>query len=199
MEQSLAKHELPELPYAKDALEPYISAETLEYHYGKHHKTYVDTLNGMLPGSEFEDATLEDIIRKAPAGKLFNQAAQVWNHTFYWNCMSPDGGKEPGGDLGKAIKSAYGSFDDFKKKFQEMAAGNFGSGWTWLVANDDGSVEIVNTDDARNPMQQDLKPILTCDVWEHAYYIDYRNARPKYVEAFFNLINWDFVARNLGG
>lgn len=199
MEQSLAKHELPALPYAKDALEPYISAETLEYHYGKHHKTYVDTLNSMLPGSDFEDAALEDIIRKAPAGKLFNQAAQVWNHTFYWNCMSPDGGKKPGGDLEKAIKSAYGSFDDFRQKFQEMAVGNFGSGWTWLVAKNDGSVEIVNTDDADNPLQQDLQPLLTCDVWEHAYYIDYRNARPKYVEAFFNLVNWDFVARNFGG
>jgi len=198
MEQSLAKHELPELPYARDALEPYISAETLEYHYGKHHKAYVDTLNSMLPGSGYEDSALEDIIRKAPAGKLFNQAAQVWNHTFYWNCMTPNGGKEPGGDLGNAIKSAYGSFADFRNKFQEMAVSNFGSGWTWLVAKNDGSVQIVDTDDACNPLQQDLKPLLTCDVWEHAYYIDYRNARPKYVEAFFNLVNWNFVARNLG-
>ncbi|MDZ7841768.1 MAG: Fe-Mn family superoxide dismutase [Gammaproteobacteria bacterium] len=193
------EHKLPDLPYAKDALAPHISAETMEYHYGKHHKAYVDKLNGMIPGTEYEDMQLEDIVRKAPAGGLFNQAAQVWNHTFYWNSMSPDGGGEPDGDLGSAVKSAFGSFDDFKQKFQEAAVGNFGSGWTWLVAGGDGSLEIVNTDDAGNPMQQDLKPILTCDVWEHAYYIDYRNARPKYVEAFFNLVNWDFAARNLGG
>lgn len=193
------EHQLPELPYAKDALAPYISAETMEYHYGKHHQAYVDKLNGMIPGTEYEDMQLEDIIRKAPAGGLFNQAAQVWNHTFYWNSMSPDGGKEPGGDLGSAIKSAFGSYEDFKKKFQETAVANFGSGWTWLVAKSDGSVDIVNTDDAGNPMQQDLKPLMTCDVWEHAYYIDYRNARPKYVEAFFNVVNWDFAARNLGG
>ncbi len=193
------EHKLPELPYAKDALAPYISAETMEYHYGKHHQAYVDKLNGMIPGTEYEDMQLEDIIRKAPAGGLFNQAAQVWNHTFYWNSMSPDGGKEPGGDLGSAIKSAFGSYEDFKKKFQETAVANFGSGWTWLVAKSDGSVDIVNTDDAGNPMQQDLKPLMTCDVWEHAYYIDYRNARPKYVEAFFNVVNWDFAARNLGG
>ncbi len=193
------EHELPDLPYAKDDLAPHISAETMEYHYGKHHKAYVDKLNSMIPGTEYEDMPLEDIVRKAPAGGLFNQAAQVWNHTFYWNSMSPDGGGEPDGDLGSAVKSAFGSFDDFKQKFQEAAVGNFGSGWTWLVAKGDGSLDIVNTDDAGNPMQQDLKPILTCDVWEHAYYIDYRNARPKYVEAFFNLVNWDFAARNLGG
>ena len=193
------EHSLPELPYDKDALLPHISGETLEYHYGKHHKAYVDKLNSMLPGTEYEDSQLEEIIRKAPAGGLFNQAAQVWNHTFYWNSMSPEGGGEPGGDLGQGIKSAFGSFDEFKNKFQEKAVGNFGSGWTWLVARGDGSLDIVNTDDARNPMQQDLKPILTCDVWEHAYYIDYRNARPEYVEAFFNLVNWDFAARNLGG
>jgi Fe-Mn family superoxide dismutase len=193
------EHKLPELPYAKDALSPHISAETLEYHYGKHHKAYVDKLNSMLPGTEFEDMPLEDIIRKAPAGGLFNQAAQVWNHTFYWNGMSPSGGGAPAGNLATAINSAFGSYDDFRKKFQEMAVGNFGSGWTWLVAGKDGSLQVVNTDDAGNPMQQDLKPIMTCDVWEHAYYIDYRNARPKYVEAFFNLVNWDFAARNLGG
>lgn len=192
------EHTLPELPYAKDALAPYISGETMEYHYGKHHKAYVDKLNSLIPGTEYEDLRLEDIIRKAPAGGLFNQAAQVWNHTFYWNSMSPEGGTEPGGDLGSAIKSAFGSFDDFKQKFQEMAAGNFGSGWTWLVANSDGSLDIVNTDDARNPLQQDLKPLMTCDVWEHAYYIDYRNARATYVQAFFNIVNWDFAARNLG-
>lgn len=193
------EHKLPDLPYAKDALAPYISAETMEYHYGKHHQAYVTKLNSMLPGTEYEDMSLEDIIRKAPAGGLFNQAAQVWNHTFYWNGMTPDGGKAPSGDLGQAISSAFGSYDDLKSKFQEMAVGNFGSGWTWLVAGKDGKLSIVNTDDADNPMQQDLKPILTCDVWEHAYYIDYRNARPKYVEAFFNIVNWDFAARNLGG
>ncbi|MGA8260832.1 MAG: Fe-Mn family superoxide dismutase [Arenicellales bacterium] len=193
------EHKLPELPYAKDALSPYISAETLEYHYGKHHKAYVDKLNSMVPGTEFEDMSLEDIIRKAPAGGLFNQAAQVWNHTFYWNSISPSGGGAPSGNLATAINTAFGSYDDFKKKFQEMAVGNFGSGWTWLVAGKDGALQVVNTDDAGNPMQQDLKPIMTCDVWEHAYYIDYRNARPKYVEAFFNIVNWDFAARNLGG
>jgi len=192
------EHKLPELPYAKDALAPHISAETMEYHYGKHHQAYVDKLNSLIPGTEYEDMQLEDIIRKASGG-VFNQAAQVWNHTFYWNSMSPDGGGEPSGDLGTAIKSAFGSYDDFKQKFQETAVGNFGSGWTWLVAKNDGSVDIVNTDDAGNPLTQDLKPLITCDVWEHAYYIDYRNARPKYVEAFFNLVNWDFAARNLGG
>lgn len=193
------EHKLPELPYAKDALAPYISAETLEYHYGKHHKTYVDTLNKLVPGTEYEDMSLEEIIKKAPEGKLFNQAAQVWNHTFYWHSMSPEGGKDPSGDLANAIKSAFGSIDDMRTKFNEMGAANFGSGWTWLVAKQDGSIDIVNTDDAKNPMQQDLRPILTCDVWEHAYYIDYRNARPKYLEAFWNIVNWDFVARNYGG
>ncbi len=193
------EHKLPELPYAKDALAPHISAETLEYHYGKHHKTYVDTLNKLVPETEYEDKSLEDIIKQAPAGKLFNQAAQVWNHTFYWNSMSPKGGKDPEGDLANAIKSAFGSVDDMRTKFTEMAVGNFGSGWTWLVAKSDGSLDIVNTDDAKNPMQEGLKPILTCDVWEHAYYIDYRNARPKYLEAFWEIVNWDFAARNLGG
>ena len=193
------EHKLPELPYSKDALAPLISDETLEYHYGKHHKTYVDTLNKLIPDTEYEDMSLEDIIRKAPDGKLFNQAAQVWNHTFYWNSMTPKGGKDPSGDLANAIKSAFGSTDDMRTKFNEMAVGNFGSGWTWLVAKSDGSLDIVNTDDAKNPMQQDLKPILTCDVWEHAYYIDYRNARPKYLEAFWQLVNWDFAAQNLGG
>jgi len=193
------EHKLPELPYAKDALAPHISAETMEYHYGKHHKTYVDTLNKLVPETEYEDKSLEDIIKQAPAGKLFNQAAQVWNHTFYWNSMSPKGGKDPDGDLANAIKSAFGSVDDMRSKFTEMAVGNFGSGWTWLVAKSDGSLDIVNTDDAKNPMQEGLKPILTCDVWEHAYYIDYRNARPKYLEAFWEIVNWDFAARNLGG
>jgi len=193
------QHQLPELPYAKDALAPHISAETLEYHHGKHHKAYVDKLNSLIPGTEYEDMSLEDIIRKAPAGGLFNQAAQVWNHTFYWHSLSPGGGGEPAGELASAINAAFDSVDDFRQQFQEMAVGNFGSGWTWLVVRNGGTLDIVNTDDARNPMQQDLKPILTCDVWEHAYYIDYRNARPKYVEAFFKLVNWDFAARNLDG
>lgn len=193
------EHKLPELPYNKDALAPHISAETLEYHHGKHHKAYVDKLNGLIPGTEYQDMPLEDIVRQAPAGGLFNQAAQVWNHSFYWNSLTPDGGQRPGGELGHVIGTAFGSYDDFKEKFQAMGAGNFGSGWTWLVAKQDGSLDIVNTDDAGNPMRQDLRPLITCDVWEHAYYIDYRNARPKYLEAFFNLVNWDFAARNFGG
>ena len=187
-------HELPALPYAKDALEPVISAETLEYHYGKHHQTYVNNLNNMVPGTEYENASLEDIIRKAEGG-LFNNAAQVWNHTFYWNCLSPDGGGEPGGALGEAIDKAFGSFDDFKAEFQKAGAGNFGSGWTWLVKDGDG-VAIVNTDDAGNPLRDGKTPLLTVDVWEHAYYIDYRNARPKYLEEIWKIINWDFVSGN---
>lgn len=193
------EHQLPELPYAKDALAPHISAETLEYHYGKHHATYVSKLNAALPGTEYADMSLEDIIVKAPAGGLFNNAAQVWNHTFYWNSLSPQGGKDPAGDLATAINSVFGSVADFKQKFTDTAVANFGSGWTWLVAGKDGKLQIVNTDDAGNPLQQGLKPLLTCDVWEHAYYIDYRNARPKYLEAFWNIVNWDFAARNLGG
>jgi len=187
-------HELPALPYAKDALQPVISAETLEYHYGKHHQTYVNNLNNMIPGTEYENASLEDIIRKAEGG-LFNNAAQVWNHTFYWNCLSPDGGGEPGGALGEAIDKAFGSFDKFKEEFQKAGAGNFGSGWTWLVKDGDG-VAIVNTDDAENPLRDGKTPILTVDVWEHAYYIDYRNARPKYLEAIWKIINWDYVSGN---
>jgi len=190
-------YELPDLPYAKNALEPHISAETLEYHHDKHHATYVTKLNGLLPGSEFENASLEDIIKKAPAGGIFNNGAQVWNHTFYFNCMGPNGGGEPGGKLADAINAAFGSFDAFKEKFNEMAANNFGSGWTWLVQNDSGAVEIVNTSNAANPMRDGKTPLLTCDVWEHAYYIDYRNARPKYLENFWNVVNWDFVAQQM--
>ncbi|SFD17858.1 superoxide dismutase, Fe-Mn family [Thiohalospira halophila DSM 15071] len=193
------EHQLPDLPYAKDALEPHISAETLEYHHGKHHNTYVTKLNGLIPGTEFENASLEEIIQKAPAGGIFNNAAQVWNHTFYWNCMSPNGGGEPAGALADAISAKFGSFADFKEKFSEMAVGNFGSGWTWLVKKADGSVEIVNTSNAGNPLRDGDTPLLTIDIWEHAYYIDYRNARPKYVENFWNLVNWDFVASNFGG
>lgn len=192
-------HELPKLPYAMDALKPYISEETLEYHYGKHHKGYVDKLNAAIPGTEFENLGLEDIIRKAKGG-VFNNAAQIWNHTFYWNSMSPNGGGKPSGDLAAAIDKAFGSFDDFKKEFIAKTGANFGSGWGWLVKKGDGSVAIVETDDADTPIAHgDATPLLTCDVWEHAYYIDYRNARPKYLEAFFEVVNWDFAAKNFGG
>jgi Fe-Mn family superoxide dismutase len=191
------KHELPALPYAKNALEPYISAETLEYHHGKHHQAYVTNLNNLIPGTEFENLSLEDIVKKAPAGGVFNNAAQVWNHTFYWNCMAPNAGGEPKGALADAITKAFGSFDAFKEKFTNSCVTNFGSGWTWLVQSKDGAIEIVNTSNAGCPLTTDKKPLLTCDVWEHAYYIDTRNARPKYVENFWNLVNWDFVAKNL--
>jgi len=192
------KHELPALPYAKNALEPYISAETLEYHHGKHHNAYVTNLNNLVPGTEYENLSLEEIIKKAPAGGVFNNAAQVWNHTFYWNCLAPNAGGAPSGALADAITKAFGSFDTFKEKFSTSAATNFGSGWTWLVKNGDGSLEIVNTSNAGSPLTAGKTPLLTCDVWEHAYYIDYRNARPKYIESFWNLVNWDFVATNFG-
>lgn len=191
------EHKLPALPYEMDALAPTISKETLEYHYGKHHQTYVTNLNNLIKGTEFENASLEDIIKKASDG-LFNNASQVWNHTFYWNCMSPNGGGEPAGALAETINSAFGSFAKFKEKFSTSAATNFGSGWTWLVQNSDGSLAIVNTSNAGCPLSEGQTPLLTCDVWEHAYYIDYRNARPKYVEAFWTLVNWDFVAGNFG-
>lgn len=188
--------ELPALPYDKNALEPHISAETLEFHHDKHHATYVTNLNKLAPGTEFEKASLEDIIRKAPAGGLFNNAAQVWNHTFYFDGMSPDGGGEPTGALAEAINKAFGSFAEFKEKFAASGAGNFGSGWTWLVKKASSEVDIVNTSNAANPLRDGLTPLLTVDVWEHAYYIDYRNARPKYLEAFWNVVNWNFVAKN---
>ncbi len=190
-------HELPPLPYEKNALEPHISAETLEFHHDKHHATYVTKLNGLLPGSAFENASLEDIIRDAPAGGIFNNGAQVWNHTFYFNCMGPNAGGAPTGKVADAINAAFGSFDAFKEKFAEHGVNNFGSGWTWLVQNADGSVEIVNTSNAGNPLRDGKTPLLTADVWEHAYYIDYRNARPKYLESFWNLVNWDFVASQM--
>jgi len=194
----MAQHELPKLPYPQNALEPHISAETLEFHYGKHHQTYVTNLNKLIAGTEFESASLEDIIKKASGG-VFNNAAQVWNHTFYWNCLSPNGGGDPTGALADAINKAFGSVAAFKEKFAASAAGNFGSGWTWLVKNAKGEVEIANTSNAGNPMTSGQTPLMTCDVWEHAYYIDYRNARPKYLEAFWKLVNWDFVAKNLAG
>ena len=185
-------YELPALPYEKDALEPHISRETLEYHYGKHHQTYVTNLNKLVPGTEFEGLSLEDIIRQASGG-IFNNAAQIWNHTFYWNCLSPNGGGGPDGALAEAIDKTFGSFGAFREKFSTSAATNFGSGWTWLVKDSDGNLEIVNTSNAGTPLTEGKHALLTCDVWEHAYYIDYRNARPKYVEAYWNLANWDFV------
>jgi Fe-Mn family superoxide dismutase len=189
--------ELPALPYAKTALAPHISEETLEYHYGKHHNTYVTTLNKMIEGGEFADASLEDIIKKS-SGPMFNNAAQVWNHTFYWNCLSPDGGGEPTGALADAINTKFGSFEEFKKAFTADCVGNFGSGWTWLVKNSSGELEIMKTSNAGCPLTEaGITPLMTCDVWEHAYYIDYRNVRPDYVAAFWNLVNWDFVASNL--
>jgi len=188
--------ELPALPYEKNALEPHISQETLEYHYGKHHNTYVTKLNGLVEGTENANKSLEDIIKSA-SGPLFNNAAQAWNHTFYWHCLSPNGGGEPTGAAKEAIEKAFGSFEDFKKEFNDKAANNFGSGWTWLVKKADGSVAIANTSNAETPLTGADKPVLTVDVWEHAYYIDYRNSRPNYLEAFWNLVNWDFVNENL--
>lgn len=191
------EHKLPELPFAKDALAPNISAETLEYHYGKHHKAYVDNLNKLIPGTEFENLALEQIIKKAPAGGIFNNAAQIWNHTFYWNSIDPKGGGEPTGDLAAAINKSFGSFAQFKEKFTASATTLFGSGWAWLVKNADGSLTIENASNAGNPLTSGKKPLLTCDVWEHAYYIDYRNARAKYVEAYWKIVNWKFAGQNL--
>ena len=182
------QHTLPELPYAMDALAPHISQETLEYHYGKHHATYVTNLNNLIKGTEFENASLEDIVKKSTGG-VFNNAAQIWNHTFYWNSLSPNGGGTPAGMLAEAINAKFGSFDAFKDAFTKSAVGNFGSSWTWLVKKSDGSVDIVNTSNAATPLTTHDKPLLTCDLWEHAYYIDYRNARPKYMETFWNLVN----------
>ena len=190
------EHKLPSLPYSNDALAPRISAETIEYHYGKHHKAYVDNLNKLIPGTEFEKMALEDIIKKSSGG-IFNNAAQIWNHTFYWNCLSLKGGGEPTGELASAITRQFGSFAQFKEKFTNAATTLFGSGWTWLVKNVDGSLSVEATSNAGNPLKDGKKILLTCDVWEHAYYIDYRNARAKYVEAFWNLVNWDFVTKNL--
>jgi Fe-Mn family superoxide dismutase len=191
------KHNLPELPYTMDALQPHISEETLEFHYGKHHNAYVTNLNNLIPGTEFEDMPLEDIIKKAPTGGIFNNAAQVWNHSFYWNCLSPNGGGKPEGKLLDAIEKSFGSFDEFKDKFTKSAVTNFGSGWTWLVQNSDGSLELLNTSNAGTALTSGKTSLLTCDVWEHAYYVDYRNARPQYVDAFWNLVSWDFVEGNL--
>ena len=191
------EHTLPALPYALDALQPLISKETLEFHYGKHHQAYVANLNNLIKGTEFENASLEDIVKKSSAG-IFNNAAQVWNHTFYWNCLKPNGGGDPTGTLLAGINAKWGSVDNFKAEFTKSCVGNFGSGWTWLVKKPDGSLDIVNTSNAATPLTGADKPLMTCDVWEHAYYIDYRNLRAKYVEIFWQLVNWDFVAKNLG-
>ena len=189
------EHTLPALPYAMDALAPHISAETLEFHYGKHHKTYVDNLNNLIKGTEFENASLEDIVKKSSGG-VFNNAAQVWHHTFYWNGLKPNGGGAPTGALADAINTKWGSFDAFKEAFTKCAVTTFGSGWAWLVKTPAGELDLVSTSNAATPLTTDNKALLTCDVWEHAYYVDYRNARPKYVEAFWSLVNWDFVAAN---
>lgn len=193
------EHALPPLPYAMDALAPHISKETFDYHYGKHHQAYVTNLNNLIKDTGFANAGLEAIVKQASGG-LFNNAAQVWNHTFFWNSMKPNGGGAPTGALADAIDQKWGSCDEFKKAFQASAVGNFGSGWTWLVKKPDGSVDIVNTSNAATPLTTDDKALLTIDVWEHAYYIDYRNARPKFVETFLaSLANWDFAAKNFAG
>lgn len=187
---------LPELPYSKDALAPTISPETIEYHYGKHHNAYVTNLNNLVKGTEFESMTLEEIIKKSQGG-IFNNAAQVYNHTFYWNCLKPKGGGEPTGKLADAITKTFGSFATFKEKFTAAAQTQFGSGWAWLVQNPDGTLTIEQTANAGCPLTKNQTPLLTCDVWEHAYYIDYRNARPTYIEAFWKLVNWDFAAKHM--
>ena len=189
--------ELPLLPYAPTALEPFISARTIEFHYGKHHQAYINNLNNLVKGTEFENKDLITIIEKA-SGPVFNNAAQVWNHTFYWNSLMPNAGGEPAGKLLEAINTSFGSFAQFKEKFTAACTTLFGSGWTWLVKKPDGSLDIVQESNAGNPMTKDLIPLLTCDVWEHAYYLDYQNRRPDYIGAFWNLINWEIVAKRLG-
>lgn len=192
---------LPDLPYAQDALEPHISANTMSFHHGKHHNAYVTTLNGIVEGTAMESKSLEEIIhatvKDANQKKTFNQAGQVWNHTFFWNSMKPGGGGAPSGDLASKIDDAFGSLDKFKEEFKAAGVGQFGSGWAWLVA-DGGKLKVVNTPNAENPMTEGMTPILTCDVWEHAYYLDYQNRRPDFLQAFLdNLVNWDFAAENL--
>ncbi len=188
--------ELPPLPWARESLAPHISAETIDYHYGKHHQTYVTNLNNQIKGTEFENQDLVSIIKKAQGG-VFNNAAQVWNHTFYWNSLSPKGGGEPSGKLADGIKKAFGGFSQFKEEFTKTAVGTFGSGWAWLVQRPDGNLGLVSTSNAATPITGTDVPLLTCDVWEHAYYIDYRNARPKYIEAFWNLANYDFATSQM--
>jgi Fe-Mn family superoxide dismutase len=190
------QHELPPLPFAPDALAPYMSRETLEYHHGKHHQAYVNNTNSLIKGTEFESMPLEDIIKKS-SGSLFNNSAQVWNHTFFWNCLKPGGGGEPEGALAAAINAKWGSYAAFKEAFHKSAVGNFGSGWTWLVKKPDGTVDIVNTSNGQTPLTTADKALLTIDVWEHAYYIDFRNRRPDFVTTFLDhLVNWDFAEKN---
>ena len=186
---------LPELPYSKSSLSPHISEETLEFHYGKHHKSYVDKLNGQIEESEFKNASLEEIVKNSKAA-IFNNAAQIWNHTFYWNSLSPKGGGSPDKNLNQVLEKSFGSVDQFKKEFTQAALSQFGSGWAWLIKESD-SLKIIKTSNADTPLAHSQKALLTCDVWEHAYYIDYRNARNKYLDAFWNLINWDFINKNL--
>jgi Fe-Mn family superoxide dismutase len=189
-------HELPDLPYPVNALEPHISAETLEFHHGKHHRAYVTKLNELIAGTEYQDLPLEEIIKRA-SGATFNNAAQTWNHSFYWNCLSPTGGGMPTGRIAEAIDARWGSFDKFRQELTQSAATNFGSGWTWLVRSEHGALEVLNTANAGNPLTAGQTPILTIDVWEHAYYIDYRNVRPQYIEAYWQLVNWEFASQNL--
>jgi len=191
------QHKLPELPFAKNALEPHMSAETLDFHHGKHHNAYVTKLNEVIPGTKYENMSLEEIILSSE-GLVYNQAAQIWNHTFFWNCLAPKAGGAPTGKAADLINTKWGSFDKFKEEFAAKALGNFGSGWTWLVLNKANEVEIVNTSNAVAPMSNGQKALLTLDVWEHAYYIDHRNARAKFVESFWNLVNWNFVNQNIG-
>ncbi len=186
---------LPPLPYSRDALQPHISTETLDYHYGKHHQTYVNNLNKLVAGSDDEHLTLEAIIHKADGG-LFNNAAQMWNHAFYWHCLSPAGGGAPTGIFAKRIATEFGSFEQFKEQFNNTAITVFGSGWVWLI-EEDGKLKITSTSNADTPIKHNHTVLIACDVWEHAYYIDYRNARPLYIQAFWNLIDWDFVASHL--
>ena len=187
---------LPELPYAREALEPHMSRETLEYHYGKHHKTYVDVANKLIVGTEFENASLEDAVKKS-SGKLFNNVAQIWNHSFFWNSLTPKQAA-PGKKLADALVKQFGGIDDFKKLFTETAIGTFGSGWAWLVQKPDGSLAVTSTSNAATPLTTADKALLTCDVWEHAYYVDYRNARATYLDHYWSLVNWGFAEKNLG-
>jgi superoxide dismutase, Fe-Mn family len=192
------RHVLPELPYSKGALEPFMSRETLEFHYGRHHRGYVNKLNALIARTEFEDAELEDIVRKS-SGAIFNNAAQVWNHGFFWRCISPNGGGDPPRELGKAIERGFGTVDAFKQLFKKAATEKFGSGWTWLMATPDGRLVVCSTDDADSPLRSGDRALLACDVWEHAYYLDYRNDRAKYLDAFWRIVNWKFVEENLAG
>ncbi|HSD10624.1 MAG TPA: superoxide dismutase [Candidatus Binatia bacterium] len=189
--------QLPELPYALDALAPHISAETLKFHHGKHHAKYVDTLNSLTKGTEWAGRPLEDVVRKAEPGPLANNAGQHWNHSFYWQCLSPKGGGDPSGKLADQIRRGFGSFDDFRREFNAAASDLFGSGWAWLVREPSGNVSVKTTPNAGSPLLHGWTPLLTCDMWEHAYYIDYRHAKKRYLEGFWSVVNWDFATRQL--